>query len=254
MEEIVTLENVSAHLDHIPVLEDITLSIQQNDFLSVIGPNGGGKTTLLKIILGLVKPTKGEVTVFGNPPESGRRSIGYLPQGVGFDMQFPITVFDAVIMGRYQRFKKYSDTDRKCVSKTLKIVGMSDFADRQIGHLSGGELQRVLLARALVREPMLLLLDEPTASVDPEMQKSFYDLLSRLKEKMAIVLVTHDLSVISVYVESVACLNRKLFYHGPAEGAMEALEDVYQCPIEVIAHGIPHRVLRRHNNDRDTPV
>ena len=254
MEKIVTLENVSAHLDHIPVLEDVTFSIQQSDFLSIIGPNGGGKTTLLKIILGLVNPTKGKVTVFGNPPEIGRRSIGYLPQDAEFDMNFPIAVFDAVIMGRYRRFRKYSDTDRECVFQTLKTVGMSDFADRQIGHLSGGELQRVLLARALVREPALLLLDEPTASVDPEMQKSFYELLSRLKEEMAIVLVTHDLSVISVYVESVACLNRKLYYHGPAEGAMEALEDVYQCPIEVIAHGIPHRVLRRHTNDRDTPV
>lgn len=249
MNEIVAVKDVSVYADHTPILEDVTLSVQKNDFLSVIGPNGGGKTTLLRTILGLVKPDKGEVTVFGHPPHAGRASIGYLPQHISFDTRFPVTVFDVVLMGRYRRpFHTYSHTDNQHVRDTLETVGMSDYARRQIGQLSGGELQRVLLARALVREPKLLLLDEPTASVDPEMQRSFYELLLELKEEMAIVLVTHDLSVVSVYVESVACLNRRLYYHGPAEGALENLEDVYQCPVEMIAHGIPHRVLRRHNN------
>lgn len=248
--EIVTVKNVSAHIDHTPILEDVTLSVQKNDFLSVIGPNGGGKTTLLKVILGLVKPTKGEVTVFGNPPEVGRTSIGYLPQEVVFDINFPITVFDVVIMGRYKKvLKKYTDTDITIVFDALKTVKMSDFANRQIGHLSGGELQRVFLARALAREPQLLLLDEPTGSIDPEMRKSFYELLVTLKEKMAIVLVTHDVSVVSVYVDKIACLNRKLFYHGSAEEGLKSLEDMYTCPVEVLDHGIPHRVLGRHKND-----
>jgi zinc transport system ATP-binding protein len=251
----VKIEHVSVNVDHTPILEDVTLSIKAHDFLSIIGPNGGGKTTLLKVILGLLEPAKGTVTVFGTSPELGRTSIGYLSQSISIDPNFPIRVFDVVLLGRYKRpFVDYSDTDTEHAMNALEEVNMVKFAGRQIGKLSGGELQRVLLARALAREPKLLLLDEPTSSIDPEMQNAFYELLLRLKEKMAIVLVTHDISVVSIYVDSVACLNRKLFYHGPTEGAFEKLEDVYQCPIEILAHGIPHRVLRRHKNDRDSAV
>ncbi|HID28364.1 MAG TPA: ABC transporter ATP-binding protein [Methanosarcinales archaeon] len=246
-EEIVSLKNVEVYFNSIPVLESISLSIKQNDFLAVIGPNGGGKTTLLQVILGLIKPSKGEVKVFGENPKEGRKLIGYLPQYTFFDLNFPMSVFDVVLMGRYWRiFRNYSKEDKKAAFNALKTVDMLEFKDRQIGKLSGGQLQRVFVARAIVREPKLLLLDEPMASIDPEMQKSFYNLLSELKKKMTIVLVTHDIGVVSTYVEKIACLNRRLFYHGPIEGGLKKLEEVYKCPIELIAHGVPHRVLGRH--------
>lgn len=244
--------NVWVYYDHSPQLEDVSLTIEDHDFLSIIGPNGAGKTTLLKVILGLIQPAKGSVTVFGSPPEIGRKNIGYVPQDIRFDSTFPISVFDVVLMGRYKGLlSSYTEEDKEVVIDALKTVEMVRFKDRQIGTLSGGEQQRVFLARALARQPRLLLLDEPTASIDPDMRKAFYELLTSLKEEMAVLLVTHDVSVVSVYVDSVACLNRKLYYHGPAEGALEQLEQVYQCPVEVLAHGIPHRVLRRHTNDRD---
>ncbi len=247
MKEIVSLKNVDVYLNSTHILENINLSVKQNDFLGIIGPNGGGKTTLLRVILGLIKPDNGDVKVFGKSPEEGRKLIGYLPQYSFFDQDFPMSVFDAVLMGRYRgMFRNYSREDEEESLNALKTVGMLKFRERQIGKLSGGQLQRVFIARAIARQPRLLLLDEPTASIDPEMQKSFYELLLKLKKKMAIILVTHDIGVVSTYVEKIACLNRRLFYHGSIEEGLKRLEDVYQCPIEMIAHGIPHRVLGRH--------
>jgi len=244
---VVDLKKVFFYYDRIPVLEDVSISIEQNDFLAIIGPNGGGKTTLLKIILGLLKPDRGEIKVFGMIPDEGRRLIGYLPQYTLYDLNFPINVFDVVIMGRYKGLaKRYKKEDKEAAVEALRTVKMLEFKDRHISMLSGGQMQRVLMARAIVREPKLLLLDEPMASVDPEMQKSFYELLLKLNREMAIVFVTHDIGAISVYVEEVACLNRKLFYHGSKEGSLGKLEEAYRCPIEFIAHGTPHRVLRRH--------
>ena len=249
-EEIISLKNIGVCFGDVSILEELTLSIKQTDFLAIIGPNGGGKTTLLKVILGLVKPSEGEVKVFGKNPEKGRESIGYLPQHTFFDLNFPINVFDMVLMGRYHRvFKSYSREDRTAATNALKTVEMFEFKSRQIGKLSGGQLQRVFIARAIAREPKLLLLDEPTASIDPEIQKSFYALLLELKKKMAIVLITHDVGIVSVYVDEIACLNRRLFYHGPAADGLKNLEEVYKCPIELIAHGVPHRVLEKHRKE-----
>ncbi len=245
--EIISLKNLYVYFDNIVSLEDINLSIKQNTFLGIIGPNGGGKTTLLRVILGLIKPDRGEVRVFGKTPEEGRKFIGYLPQYTIFDHTFPLNVFEVVLMGRYRGiFKDYSKEDKAAVINALKTVGMFEFKDRQIGRLSGGQLQRVFIARAIVREPKLLLLDEPTASIDPEMQSAFYDLLLKLKEKMAVVLITHDVGAVSVYVDEIACLNRRLFYHGPKEEGLDKIEEMYRCPIDLIAHGVPHRVLRGH--------
>ncbi|MHC1592874.1 MAG: metal ABC transporter ATP-binding protein [Methermicoccaceae archaeon] len=250
-EEIISLKDVWVYFDDAPILEDVALSIRQNDFLAIIGPNGGGKTTLLKVILGLITPDKGEVKVFGKTPEEGRKLIGYLPQYTLFNPDFPVSVLDVVIMGRYNgTFKSYSEKDKQIALDALKTVGMLEFKDRQIGRLSGGQIQRVFVARAIAREPKMLLLDEPMASIDPEMQKSFYNLLSELKKKMAIVLVTHDIGVVSVYVDEIACLNRKLFYHGAQEVGLKTLEEVYHCPVELIAHGrTPHRVLGEHREE-----
>ncbi|MBA7673490.1 Manganese transport system ATP-binding protein MntB [subsurface metagenome] len=249
-EELVRLDNVWVHFDGVPILEGINLSIKSNDFLGIIGPNGGGKTTLLKVILGLIKPSRGKVSVMGQPPFKGRKFIGYISQTNLFDRDFPISVFDVVLMGRYSKtglFHRYSEEDKRTALEVLKTVEMLDYKERQVGRLSGGEQQRVFIARALVPNPKLLLLDEPTASIDPDMQAEFYELLDRLKERMAIVLVSHDISAVSIYVSEIACLNRQLFYHGSKEVSAEELEKSYHCPIQLIAHGtVPHRVLKEH--------
>ena len=249
-EEVVTLDDIWVHYNSTPILEGISLSIEQNDFLGIIGPNGGGKTTLLKVILGLITPSHGRVFVLGKTPQSSRGSIGYVPQHNLFDRNFPISVWDVALMGRYSRaglFRRYSSDDRTAALNALQTVGMLDHKDHQMGKLSGGEQQRVLIARALVSEPRLLLLDEPTASVDSTMQTEFYELLDRLKHRMAIVLVSHDISAVSVYVDKIACLNRQLFHHGSPEIEAEVLEATYKCPVQMIAHGtVPHRVLKEH--------
>ncbi|RZN34979.1 MAG: ABC transporter ATP-binding protein [Methanophagales archaeon ANME-1-THS] len=247
--EIVRLEDVWLQFDGVPVLEGIDLSIYAYDFLGVIGPNGGGKTTLLKVILGLLEPNRGKVTVFGHAPERGRKYVGYVPQFSLFDREFPISVWDVVLMGRMshmKRFRRYTEEDTKRAVEALKTVEMLDCQDCQIGKLSGGQQQRVFIARALVSEPRLLLLDEPMASVDSPMQTELYELFEKLRQQMAIVLVSHDISAVSIYVDKIACLNRKLYYHGTKEVPMEDLEAAYRCPVDLIAHGFPHRVLREH--------
>ena len=248
--EVVRLEDVWVRYNGVPILEGINLAIEQDDFLGIIGPNGGGKTTLLKIILGLISPSRGKVFVLGKPPEKSRSKIGYVPQHNLFDRDFPISVGDVVLMGRYGKsglFRRYSSEDRRATQDALQTVGMLDYKERQMGKLSGGELQRIFIARALVAEPKLLLLDEPTASVDPAMQTEFYELLEKLKKQMAIVLVSHDISAVSIYVDKLACLNRQLHYHGSKEITPEILEATYKCPVQMIAHGlVPHRVLKEH--------
>lgn len=249
-QEVVLMEDIWVHYDSVPVLEGVSLQVKRGDFLGVIGPNGGGKTTLLRVILGLVKPDRGKVRVLGKPPEKSRENIGYVPQQNLFDREFPISVRDVVLMGRYGKaglLRRYSETDRSQALATLETVGMLDCKNRQIGTLSGGEQQRVFIARALVSEPKLLLLDEPTASIDPTMQTEFYELLEKLSQRMAIILVSHDIGAISIYVEKIACLNHQLFYHGSKEISPEILEATYKCPVQLIAHGaVPHRVLKEH--------
>ena len=248
--EVVKLENVWAYYNSHPALQNINFSIYDRDFLGIIGPNGGGKTTLLKIILGLLKPYSGKVTVMGKDPYESRSQMGYVPQKSFFDKDFPINVWQVVLMGRYSHtklFHQYSKEDKIKAEQSLERVSMLEYKNRQIGELSGGQQKRVFIARALSSDPKILLLDEPMESVDPKVQGELYGLLKDLQKEMAIVLVSHDVTAISIYIDKIACLNQTLVYHGPKEISAEILEDTYQCPIHLIAHGtIPHRVLKEH--------
>ncbi|MFU8827314.1 MAG: metal ABC transporter ATP-binding protein [Brevefilum sp.] len=247
---LVEIRNLYAGYQHETVLKDINLVIEQDDFIGLIGPNGGGKTTLLKIMLGLLEPQAGTVRVMGEPPHKGRQRIGYVPQFAEYDAEFPISVRDVVRMGRLSTqhlFRPYSAQDDAIVAERLDWVDMLEHQDRALRELSGGQRQRVYIARALATEPALLVLDEPTISVDIEASTHIYDLLYRInQEGVTIFLVTHDLNVISSYVKTIGCLNRKLHYHGEKQVTDEMLTAVYGCPVDLIAHGLPHRVLAEH--------
>lgn len=235
------------------VIQDINFRVRKNDFFGIIGPNGGGKSTLLKVILGLLEPMNGTVLVYGTPPKIGRKYIGYVPQYAEYDKAFPISVWDVVLMGRRSvrgSSPWYSAEDKKAAAEALKTVKMAEYKNRHISELSGGQRQRVFVARALVSHPKILLLDEPTASVDQSMQESLYTLLKKLNKKIAIVLVTHDIGIISSYVTRVACLNRYMFIHDEKIITKEMLEATYHCPVDIIAHGLPHRVLGEHNKKK----
>ena len=247
----VEFKNIYVNYNGLTVLEDVNFSIEPNDYLGIIGPNGGGKTTLLKAMLGLVKPSKGKVLIFGKPPAQARPSIGYVPQYTTFDRQYPINVWDVALMGRLSKtgiFRRYKPIDCELAGSALGRVGMQDLKKRQIGQLSGGQLQRVLIARALTSQPKILLLDEPTSSIDPESETGLYELLKELNQSMTIIMVSHDIGAISSHVKSIACLNRKLHHHGGKDMTPEVIEAVYGCPIDLIAHGTPHRVLDHHHH------
>ncbi|MEJ2729877.1 MAG: ABC transporter ATP-binding protein [Deltaproteobacteria bacterium] len=254
---IVEIKNVCFAYNGHMVLEGVSLDIRQADFIAMIGPNGGGKTTLLKLILGLLKPAKGSIRVLGNTTEKASHHIGYVPQDVHINRSFPITAMDIVLMGKLEpnrRWAKRSAQDRQEALKALKRMEIEAFANSKIDELSGGQRQRVFIARALVSQPKLLLLDEPTASIDAKGQAEFYRLLKTLNKDIPILVVSHDLVAISTYVKSVACVNKRLHYHNQAEITGEMLEEMYPCtdeevcPVELIAHGLPHRVLKHHRD------
>ena len=232
-----------------PVLEDVSLTLKQGDFLGILGPNGGGKTTLLKLLLGMLKPDKGTIRILGQAPHDANHRVGYVPQNTDLNITFPITVMEVALMGRLSRSRigrRYSSDDRSKVEEALKKTGIWDHRNIPIGRLSGGQRQRVFIARALATEPEILFLDEPTASVDPEFEIDLFDFLRELNRKVTIVAITHDVGVISRNVKSVACVNKSLIYHEEGQITAEMIDMAYKCPVDLIAHGIPHRVLPSH--------
>ncbi len=243
---LIRLNHVYAGYDQSIVLEDINLDIMPLDFIGIVGPNGGGKSTLLKVILGLLPVRQGIVTIEGKTPEEGRNRLGYVPQYAHFDHQFPINVRQVVEMsqtGRNSVFHRQTREERESIERALDRVGMLGLASRPIGELSGGQRQRVYIARALAADPHVLLLDEPTASIDIEGRASVYQLLSELNEKIAILLISHDIGTISSFVKTVGCMSRKLFYHHDKQLTPEMIDEAYHCPVDLIAHGVPHRVF-----------
>jgi zinc transport system ATP-binding protein len=249
MSPVIEIENLSFYHHRNLVLKDVNLQISDGEFLLLMGPNGGGKTTLLKIMLGLVKPTRGTVRIFGNPPAKESHHIGYVPQDIHINPQFPITALDVVLMGKLRpgyRKAWHSPSDRTAAHRVLDRLGVGAYCHRRIGELSGGQRQRVMIARALVTDPKLLFLDEPTSSVDSGGQGEFYDLLKELNESITIVLASHDLMVLSSYVKSIACVNQTVYHHHESE-VTEDMVGMFHCPVELVAHGLPHRVLKEHD-------
>lgn len=225
--------------DGLPVLEDVNLAIPQLDFVSVVGPNGGGKTTLLRLMLGLLRPSRGEVRLFGLSPEEARPRIGYMPQHSQLDPQFPATVLDVALMGRLghgSRFGRYSSRDKEVVLEALNQVGLHDMQKRSFSSISGGQRQRLFIARALACEPDLLLLDEPTANLDSVMEGDLYELLQRLNQRLTIVLVSHDLGFVSRVVKNVLCVRRKVLMHPTSEITGEIINDIYGSPMRLVRH------------------
>jgi zinc transport system ATP-binding protein len=236
---VVEMEGVHFAYDGSPVLEDICLSVPWGDFLGVVGPNGSGKSTLLKMMLGLLHPDEGRVRVFGQPPERSRHLMGYVPQHAELDPNFPISVMDVVLLGRLGKaplLGRYGKKDRQRAIKAMEEVKILDLRNRQFGVLSGGQKQRVLVARALVGKPELLLLDEPTASIDGTIEGDIYELLKKLNERATIILVTHDLGFISTYVRHVACVNRRLVCNPTQDITGDVIEACYSGPVHMLKH------------------
>ncbi|MEA3640396.1 MAG: ABC transporter ATP-binding protein [Lamprobacter sp.] len=240
---VIEIEHLSFAYGEVPVLEEVNLRVESGEFLGLVGPNAGGKSTLLKLILGLLHPQQGRIRVLGRTPKQARRHIGYVPQYPAFLREFPIRVLDVVLMGRLglggnrlQHLGTWRRHDRERAQQTLVDVEAGDLAQQPIGALSGGQLQRVLLARALVSEPEVLILDEPTANIDQRMEGEIFELLAKLNQRLTIVVVSHDIGFISSYVSRVACLNRTLLCHQTEAIDPHLINDLYGERVRMISH------------------
>lgn len=225
------------------ILKNVNIQLQEGTFMGIVGPNGAGKTTLLRLILGLEKPTSGEIKINGISRSENKAQIGYLPQRKQFDNNFPATAWDVVMMGRYKRiglFRRPTNQDREMVTRYLNIVGMFDHRDTQFTHLSGGEQQRVLIARSLVSQPKLLILDEPSTGIDVVGQEHLYHFIRHIKQEMnlTVIMVTHDIGTITTYVDEVACMNKTIYSHGKPEKSLtrDVLTKVYGEKIAMVEH------------------
>ncbi len=248
MNPVLEIDHVHFYFGTRHVLEDICFSVYENDFIALIGPNGGGKSTLGRLIVGLLTPESGRISLFGQSPQQGRNQVGYLAQFSGSDPDYPIRAIDIVLMSRLKNSVFFRPTRKDIASaeEALQQVRALHLKNRPLSDMSGGEKQRILLARALLNKPKMLLLDEPTASVDTPTENEFYDLLKELNKSMAIVMISHDITAVSVMVNKIACLNKTLIFHSTTEVTQEDLFKTYHCDVELIAHGVPHRVLKTH--------
>jgi zinc transport system ATP-binding protein len=248
------MEKPLIHINHVtfawdkePVLEDVDLKIFDNDFIGMIGPNGGGKTTLVKMIMGLIQPQKGKIYFREDLPRL-KRPIGYLPQIKEIDRQFPISVFDVVRSGSLMRNIPFRNSreEKNMAIELLSEMGIEILRKKPIGELSGGQMQRVFLCRALISNPRVLILDEPSTFVDNRFEGELFEKLRSLNKKMAILLVSHDVGTITSYVRTIACVNRQLHYHASNNITPDDLK-AYNCPIQVISHsGVPLAILQKH--------
>ncbi len=242
-EPVVSLRDVSFSYGNVPVLEKVSFEVGPCEAVCIVGPNGGGKTTLVKLILGLLTPDAGEIRVFGRAPWQARLNVGYMPQHVLFDPQFPVTVMDIVLMGRLGQgglrgfWGWPKRVDRLAALEVLRQVDMAEFCRRPFASLSGGQRQRVLVARALCSRPDLLLLDEPTTNVDTLVEARLWDLLRELNQRMTILMVTHDLGFVSNLVEKVICVNRRVVVHPTRQVTGEMISDIYGSEVRMVRHG-----------------
>lgn len=257
MNKLIEISNLTVGYENRPnVLKNTSFTVYDDDFLGIIGPNGGGKTTLLKAILGLIKPTSGTISFFEQGQKRPSINIGYLPQINQIDKKFPISVADVILSGLTPKgslIKRYDKADRQKVSEVAHRLGIENLLPRAIGELSGGQLQRVLLGRAIVDNPKLIVLDEPSSYVDKLFETNFYKLLGDINKEIAIMLVSHDVGTIISMVKNIACVNQTLHYHSGGDISQEWLSSAYDsCPIEILGHGdLPHRVLLQHDHFHD---
>lgn len=240
MKAVIEIDNVNFSYSREPVLCNVSLSVPAEEFLGIVGPNAGGKSTLIKLILGLLETNSGTIRVLGKSPVMGRSQIGYVPQYPTFSRRdFPINVQDTVLMGRLgfsSHSGGYSKTDRNIATEAMQAVEILEIAGRPIGSLSGGQLQRVLIARALACMPEILILDEPTANIDMRVEEDIFGLLKQYNDHMTIIVVSHDIGFISGYVDRVACLNRILVCHKTDEISGKTIEELYGAPVRMIHH------------------
>ena len=234
----ISIRGLSFAYDTQTVLTDVNLEIDPFDSICVVGPNGGGKSTLVKLIVGLLSPDAGSVRIFGKKPEAARLRIGYVPQYARYDPQFPISVFEVTCMGRLggSFTGRYSREDKEQAMESLSVVGLSDIAERPFSSISGGQRQRVLIARALTSGGDILILDEPTASIDHESELKFFDLLTRLNQKMTIVMVTHEVGFASTFFKRIACVNKQVVVHPTSALTGDLIRDMYGGDLQMIRH------------------
>lgn len=239
MKPVIEFSNVDFSYGHVNVLEDINFQVYEDEFFGLIGPNAGGKSTLLKLMMGMLLPDQGRIKILNNSPLKVRSRIGYVPQFPSFRRDFPISVADVVIMGRLgiaSMAGGYSVRDREYARSVMQALELEDMAGHQVATLSGGQTQRMLIARALACEPDILILDEPTANIDIKGEEDIFAQLKKYQEHMTIIVVSHDIGFISAYVDRVGCLNRTLVCHETGAISGKTIEELYGAPVRMIDH------------------